>query len=327
MSSTKNIRNINEKGFKIFFFIELARFIACALITNSHFDGVYPINISWGGCPGNCLFFMISGFLMNNTKQQPFLGWYIKKILRLYIPLVMVNIIMIAVGYREPYLQLFIFPIKQFWFIPVMVVLYCCFYISCKHDNMRRTLLIIDVIAYIIVYCFAFDHKSFFVERHFYFLIMYGFIAMQIGNYLHDNILKIQNLEKKKITLYFVVSMLCVIGFLGMKLWIDTNSAIALNLQVLTQLFSFGFAGCLLLVLANFDTFIENFINKTIVGRMVHIISISTFEVYLIQYVIIYNLKDVLFPVNIILIIISITFCGYILHIISNSIYKCAIEA
>lgn len=32
-----------------YFFIELARAIACMLITNSHFDGVYPWDISWGG--------------------------------------------------------------------------------------------------------------------------------------------------------------------------------------------------------------------------------------------------------------------------------------
>lgn len=33
-------------------FIELLRAIAALLITNSHFDGVYPWDISWGvsGC-------------------------------------------------------------------------------------------------------------------------------------------------------------------------------------------------------------------------------------------------------------------------------------
>lgn len=35
-------------------FIELLRALAAMLITNSHFDGVYPWNISWGGCPGVC---------------------------------------------------------------------------------------------------------------------------------------------------------------------------------------------------------------------------------------------------------------------------------
>lgn len=40
----------------MFEFIEVLRAIAVTLITNSHFDGVYPWNISWGGCPGVALF-------------------------------------------------------------------------------------------------------------------------------------------------------------------------------------------------------------------------------------------------------------------------------
>lgn len=30
-------------------YIDFARAVACMLIVNSHFDGVYPIDISWGG--------------------------------------------------------------------------------------------------------------------------------------------------------------------------------------------------------------------------------------------------------------------------------------
>lgn len=40
---------------ELFSFVELLRAIATILITNSHFDGVYPLDISWGGCPGVAL--------------------------------------------------------------------------------------------------------------------------------------------------------------------------------------------------------------------------------------------------------------------------------
>ncbi len=33
----------------MYLFIELLRALAAMLTTNSHFDGVYPWNISWGG--------------------------------------------------------------------------------------------------------------------------------------------------------------------------------------------------------------------------------------------------------------------------------------
>lgn len=37
-------------------FIELLRALATMLITNSHFDGVYPWNISWGDVQGYLCF-------------------------------------------------------------------------------------------------------------------------------------------------------------------------------------------------------------------------------------------------------------------------------
>ena len=57
-------------------FVELLRAVAVLLITNSHFDGVYPWNISWGGCPGVALFFVITGFLLKKSvgKGNLFFG-------------------------------------------------------------------------------------------------------------------------------------------------------------------------------------------------------------------------------------------------------------
>ena len=82
-------------------FIELLRAIAAMLITNSHFDGVYPWNISWGGCPRVALFFTISGFLLvSSAKKQDFFPWWSKKVIRLYIPLTIVNIITVIIGFR-----------------------------------------------------------------------------------------------------------------------------------------------------------------------------------------------------------------------------------
>ena len=93
-------------------FIELLRALAAMLITNSHFDGVYPWNISWGGCPGVALLFTISGFLLvSSVKKKDFLPWWSKKVIRLYIPLAIVNIITVIIGFRSASVSLFLFPI------------------------------------------------------------------------------------------------------------------------------------------------------------------------------------------------------------------------
>ena len=58
-------------------FIELLRALAVLLITNSHFDGVYPWDISWGGCPGVAIFCLISGFLLvNGGSDHNFFPWW-----------------------------------------------------------------------------------------------------------------------------------------------------------------------------------------------------------------------------------------------------------
>ena len=51
-------------------YIDVVRAIACMLITNSHFPGMYPFDIAFGGCPGNCLFFLLSGFLFAKTDLK-----------------------------------------------------------------------------------------------------------------------------------------------------------------------------------------------------------------------------------------------------------------
>lgn len=118
-------------------FIELLRALAAMLITNSHFDGVYPWNISWGGCPGVALFFLISGFvLVKSVQKEKFFPWWLKKVMRLYIPLSIVNIVTVLIGYRTPSIMLFIFPINiNLWYVPAITVLYIAYYLIIRKLN------------------------------------------------------------------------------------------------------------------------------------------------------------------------------------------------
>ena len=111
-------------------FVELLRALAAMLITNSHFDGVYPWNISWGGCPGVALFFLISGFvLVKSVQKENFFPWWLKKVIRLYIPLSIVNLVTVLIGYRTPSIKLFLFPINiNLWYVPAITILYILYY-------------------------------------------------------------------------------------------------------------------------------------------------------------------------------------------------------
>jgi len=66
----------------------ILRFIAIALIINSHLDEYYPIPyVATGGAIGNSLFFFVSSFgLLLSEMKNPrgFLDWYSKRVKRIY---------------------------------------------------------------------------------------------------------------------------------------------------------------------------------------------------------------------------------------------------
>ena len=66
-------------------FVYLLKTIAAALITNSHFDDLYPISaMSVGGSLGNSIFFLVSGFLISTKIDVGFFKWYLKRCMRIY---------------------------------------------------------------------------------------------------------------------------------------------------------------------------------------------------------------------------------------------------
>lgn len=305
---------------KRLFYLDFLRFIACVLITNSHFDGVYPLNISWGGCPGNCLFLMISGFLLFDSigKKKSFVFWFIPKVLRLYIPLFIINIITVSVGFRKPSLELFFFPINEVWFIPCIVLLYFAYYFAIKYKAFLWLYLVIDFAIYVVLYC-RFDLQVFFVEKQLIFRYLYGFIAMMIGAFIKSK--NITAHDKTKALRLITVSIFGIIGFLGVKLGISEGIKLALYMQFLTQVFSMLFATAAFIGFSYFNDKIEYFMRNSALGKLTYIISSCTLEVYLVQFVLIANIKALVFPLNFVLIILAIMFSALLLHVVSNEIY------
>ena len=74
-------------------FISLMLFCATCLITNSHFDPLYPSALSFlstGGMIGNGLFFFVSGYTLFSSVQRSArsrnstIYWFARRILRIY---------------------------------------------------------------------------------------------------------------------------------------------------------------------------------------------------------------------------------------------------
>ena len=84
--------------------IYLLKCVAALLITNSHFNRLYPDSISFlafGGYFGNTLFFLMSGFLLAGCDKNLFSHWYARRVLRIYIPYLVVIPMLLFEGYTK----------------------------------------------------------------------------------------------------------------------------------------------------------------------------------------------------------------------------------
>ena len=148
------------------FFIVVLRAIAACLITNSHYVGVYPTDIiANGGLLGDIIFFAVSGSCLLNVKKS-FHVWYGKRIYRIYLPVVLITLVYLLVGFNSisenGFLWWFIYP-TNYHFIASIIFLYIPFYFVGRYDCFKKRIPLIAgivALAYLIVYLFFYD-KSF----------------------------------------------------------------------------------------------------------------------------------------------------------------------
>lgn len=309
-------------------FIELLRAIAVLLITNSHMDGVYPLNISWGGCPGVSLFFAITGFLLVRGVQTKFLPWWLKKVIRLYIPMTIVNIIMVLIGFRNPSVHLFLFPIDNpLWYVPAISLLYIPYYVVLNLDKkkgggkipggLRGAAIAAAAAIYIAVYIINYRNE-FFVEPDVWFKPLYGFIAMMLGSLVYDNREKLE--ASGRGALFITGSVLCCGGFLVTKLLVNRISFF-MSIQFMTQVFSVAFAVLALCAGICCEKKLKGFM-QTVPGKAFGLISCASLEIYLVQIAIIRYLRVFAFPINLLLIIAAIAVCAFAVHFVSVRLTK-----
>lgn len=310
-------------------YIDVLRAVACALITNSHFHGVYPIDIAFGGCPGNCLFFLVSGFLFarKDLKNTHFVPWYSRKLLRLHIPLTITYAISVLTGYEKVNVLMFLIPIiYNKWFITAIAILYAmCFIIHKYLSNYRLLFIGADILIYAVLYFCVFDTSVFFVERRLVFLVLYGYIVMEIGWYIY--IYGLQRVSEKTLSAScFGIAIVSLTAFLGMKLLISSGSEMALQLQFLTQIFSISFAASFFVVVSGLEKEIMSFLERIKLKKFLMTVGKSTLEIYLVQFFIISKFIAIRFPINFLLICTSIVMAGWCVNQISEKSYDAIIR-
>lgn len=297
--------------------VYLLKCIAALLITNSHFNRLYPDSISFlafGGYFGNTLFFLMSGFLLAGCDKNCFSPWYGRRVLRIYIPYLVIIPLLLFENYTKT-LELegiieWLFPIKKFHFIPTIIVLYPFYYVATYLNNRKMVSywasLFFVVTIQLLYYFFMFDF-SYEIDGDFKFIPMMSYFEiMLIGGIIRQ--------YKETVSQYKVVSV--VFMLVSFILYVYQVFRPFTGYLGIAQLF----AG--LVFSSSLAGFIISFEGKMPKLKIINVVGNLTLEVYLVQFLLIDAFLYYAFPLNIFLCLISIIATAYCTNYISEKIKK-----
>lgn len=299
------------------FFITFLRALAACLITNAHYTGVYPTDlIANGGLLGDVIFFAVSGYCLYNIKQS-FPRWYGKRLVRCYLPVLLITAIYLLIGsysltQERSLFYWFIYP-TYYHFIASIVLLYIPYYIVIKTDLFKKhigTVLAVVAVVYILSYVFSYDKSYYHIDTVREPMIRFLFFeSMLLGAWFRQNDKAFRN---KRSTPALLGTILSIGIYFVCKLAVSKYQMLS-QFQIINQLVLFAFLFCIFRTVVGFDATLEKmprFI-KNIIGFIANI----TLEIYLVQYVLIDFFRNVAsFPINWIIITASIVIAATALH-------------
>lgn len=313
------------------FFIDFLRALAMALITNSHYTGVYPSDlIANGGLLGDVLFFAVSGFCLYNIKL-PFHKWYFKRIIRIYPIIWIITLFYFAIGaysYENAFqfLREMLIPVG-YHFVTSIMLLYIPYYVFAysekrfakdfkgKLDFTFITMIGIGII-WLAIYFFFYDKSYYHIDtvREPMIRFLY-FEAMLIGYYIKKHLDIFEN--KKGVVKWIVTAGLFAVYFASKMLFSKRAAFSAyqiINQYILLMLLT-GIFVCVASVSSKLDK-LPDFIKKVI-----NYLAKITLEVYVVQVVIIERFRGLKFPINWIVITAIVIIGASLLHFVIQSPY------
>lgn len=322
----KKLLDIKDyKGSKVILTFTILRFLATCLITNTHYNDVYPIKaLAIGGLLGDVLFFVVSGFVLAGPVKYNFLPWFWKRIVRIYPTIIVGVALYILTGYQTlgdfNWFEAFIFP-TFFVFTAAIILLYIPFYFVNKIEKKKPFLLVCAgwILLWGLAYIFILDKSTYEMNNTWNPMIAFPyFSSMMFGAYLRK--FGIKRRGRVKIASYGAAS----IAFLGLYFWTTKTirgdvSLYSVQIVVqITLLIGVAFFVCAAYLL-------EDWFGKwpAWLLKPINFVASLTLEIYVIQKPIIKALSGIAFPINWLLITASIIACAVILRIAINAVISC----
>lgn len=310
--------------------LDIVRFLAIVLITNSHLDQLYPWPAAaTGGALGNALFFMLSGYGLalsyEKNPQTNFFHWFWRRITRIYpaiwIVVILFQLILLQ-NWKQwqilDYLKAFIYP-THFWFISAIMLFYILIYVIFRLNWIRHIPYIILAlfIPYFYFYYTMLDLSVFSVENGSLFKWIFYFQVILLGVWLSA-------VKKPFIKPGFTQVLLFLgffFGYFGLKFILDRFQLLAyqFNVQLITlPLIIFT------LHAAHWEPIIETLKQQKWLTSFIHHLASIALEIYLVQLYLYRSpwVMQLAFPLNILLFIVLVIAVASAVNALTQSLQK-----
>lgn len=141
--------------------IDLLKFLAVIMITNSHFGDLYKdfnVALATFGVHGNALFFFISGMticMSGSIEKLNFVNWYKRRLERIWPTLIIWTILNNIIFGNEIRWNSMIYG-HGYWFLQFILAAYIVMYFILKHlKKYLSVLLYLSIIGTVIGICFS----------------------------------------------------------------------------------------------------------------------------------------------------------------------------
>lgn len=296
--------------------IDILKFIAAIIITNSHMDilyGKYSF-MATGGAIGDTLFFFCSGYTLLLGRGGNFFNWYKRRINRIY-PTVFSWMLVCCIVWNYQFTLLDVILHGGGWFIECIMIYYAILWIikryAIQHLNM---VFLVSAIIIFIRYVFFINNSEcegiYGATTFKYWIFFLSMLSGAILGVKKRGAFSVGNIYVNAFLLFVSISLFYILCFFG-------KSNIVLSYLQFFTIFALISSAYYLYKFCCTDI-VKKLYNHSIYGFAIKSIGGLCLEIYLVQYALLTDNFNNIFPLNLPIMFLVIILAAYILKILSN---------
>lgn len=305
--------------------LDFLKVLAAIFITNSHFIPLYKDispSLATFGVHGNALFFFVSGFVLMmgfEKKKDLFVNWYKKRIQRLW-PSVFLWSIIAAIIWKDPITWKNLLIANNYWFLQCIAIYYILFYIFGNLNIsimgggkicVQKILFMFSIVASLLYFHFMPKATGSIFHTNLHFVCHFSIMIMGGMTYLYKDKIKTKSLWKDCLWAIFWFVLYFIILYVGKgkqdyKYYFQIVGLLPLHLFIFYAYKTASYHWC--------TTLFQSSRWK----RILTTIASLTLEIYIVQFHIITDKFNRLFPLNTVIVFIFICITAYCLRVMTS---------